>query len=155
MAKTTSKKSEETKKPAAAKKEPPKSKATSGHSTASAAARPAKTAAKREASAPKAKKEKKSRCGGKTCRVAACKREYRAKGYCGVHYKKWRQNEFANARYKSCKDHSCFKAMAMNRHGYCEEHFQNYYVKGVEQAKVAAPAKPEKAAEKAPAAAAG
>jgi len=35
------------------------------------------------------------------------------------------------------------KPMAMNRHGYCEEHFQNYYVKGIAVSKVAAPdAKP-------------
>lgn len=70
----------------------------------------------------------------KRCQIKACKREYRAKGYCRVHYKKWRQGEYGVARYKTCKSSDCRKPMAMNRHGYCEEHFQNYYVKGMEVA---------------------
>jgi hypothetical protein len=35
--------------------------------------------------------------------------------------------------------------MAQSRHGFCEEHYQNFYVKGMEQTHApAAPAKPEK-----------
>ena len=79
----------------------------------------------------------------KRCRIKSCKKEYRAKGYCQSHYKKWRRGEYGLARYKICKDGDCRQPMAMNRHGYCEEHFQNYYVKGIEVQKVAAPAKPD------------
>ena len=85
------------------------------------------------------------------CKVGGCKREYRAKGYCNVHYKKWRQGEFGLGRYKTCQDHECRKPMTMNRHGYCEEHYQNFFVKGVKSAPAAeAPKKDEApAAEKA------
>lgn len=82
------------------------------------------------------------RCGGRSCRMKSCKRSYRAKGYCGVHYRQWRNGQFGRARYKHCGDKTCTNAMAVGRHGFCEEHYQNYYVKGIEQAKVAAPEKP-------------
>src|SRR4051812_37888335 len=75
---------------------------------------------------------------GKVCKMTGCKREYKAKGYCVSHYKKWRQGELGKKRYKACKDFNCFKPMALNRHGFCEEHFQNYYVKGMEQARIVA-----------------
>jgi hypothetical protein len=89
----------------------------------------------------------------KHCSIKGCKREYRAKGYCGVHYRKWRQGAYGRARYKTCKDYSCLIPMARNRHGYCEEHFQNYYVKGMAVSR--APIEAAKPAEKpAPAAAA-
>lgn len=78
----------------------------------------------------------------KSCKVTSCKREYRAKGYCKAHYKKWRQGTFGLARYKTCGALDCRKPMVMNRHGYCEDHFQNYYVKGMEVAKAAAAEKP-------------
>lgn len=80
------------------------------------------------------------------CRVAKCKRPYRAKGYCKTHYRMWRHNAYGNARYKQCSDTSCAKPMATNRHGYCEDHFQSYYVKGVAAAKApaSAKAKPDK-----------
>ena len=93
--------------------------------------------------------------GEKHCRIASCKRDYRAKGYCDSHYKQWRQGAFGKKRFKACGDIGCVKPMALNRHGYCEDHFQSYYVKGVEVAKVPAPApaaeakteaKPEKTA---------
>ena len=32
--------------------------------------------------------------------------------------------------------------MSMNRHGYCEDHFQNYYVKGLAVTKAAPIEKP-------------
>jgi len=86
----------------------------------------------------------------KQCTIPSCKREYRAKGYCKAHYRKWRHNEFGHARYKTCKDFACHQRMALNRHGFCEEHFQNYYVKGLAQSRIAAaaPAKEVKAADK-------
>lgn len=83
------------------------------------------------------------------CKVGSCKREYRAKGYCNVHYKKWRQGEFGMARYKVCGDMECRKPMAMNRHGYCEAHYQNVYIKGVKAAPPVEAPKKEEAAEKA------
>lgn len=77
----------------------------------------------------------------KACQIKGCKREYRAKGYCGVHYKKWRNGEYGKARYTPCSDVGCFKPQAINRLGFCEDHYQNYYVKGMAAAKVEAPKK--------------
>jgi len=77
------------------------------------------------------------------CKAGKCKREYRAKGYCDVHYKQWKQGAFGIARYKTCKEMDCRKPMGLNRFGYCEDHFQNYYVKG--QAKPQETAAPQKA----------
>jgi len=79
------------------------------------------------------------------CEVKGCKREYRAKGYCGTHYKKWRQGEYGHRRYTACSSTTCNKPQNKNRHGYCEEHYQSYFVKGVAVAKEEAPAKPAKA----------
>ncbi len=74
-----------------------------------------------------------------SCKIKGCKREYRAKGYCKAHYRKWPQGEYGVARYKTCHSTDCRKPMVLNRHGLCEDHFQKYYVKG-EAAPVAAPA---------------
>jgi hypothetical protein len=76
------------------------------------------------------------------CKIAKCKRRYRAKGYCVSHYREWRHGKFGRARYKICRDIGCLKPQGLNRHGYCEDHFQNYYVKGLEVAKAPAPEKP-------------
>jgi hypothetical protein len=123
-------------KPAADKKE------------AHAEAKPAKKAPHKAAAS-----EAKTEMPAKRCKIASCKREYRAKGYCKTHYRQWRHGAYGRARFKTCKDYGCTKQMALNRHGFCEEHFQNYYVKGMEQSKIAvekpAAAKPEaKPAEK-------
>lgn len=108
----------------------------------------------KKARAPKVRRKKTAAEGtaatvAKACKVASCKREYRAKGYCASHYREWRNGKFGMARYKACSDMMCFKPMATNRHGFCEEHYQNYYVKGMEQAKVAAEAAPAKDEQKA------
>ena len=137
--------------------------------TAAKKTAPKKTAAKAEKtekkathhaegheSAPKAAKAKKAAprkaaaASGKSCKVKGCKRHYRAKGYCKSHYRQWRHGKFAKARFKRCHDYGCTKPMAMNRHGYCEEHFVNFYVKGMEVTHAPAapaPKKEEKAAE--------
>ena len=81
----------------------------------------------------------------KCCQVKSCKREYRAKGYCGVHYKKWRQGEFGHARYNACTATNCFSPMIQNKHGLCDKHYESIYVRG-EKAPAAKPA--EKAEEK-------
>lgn len=66
------------------------------------------------------------------CTFSSCKRPYRAKGYCGFHYKEWRQGKFGKARYKKCSDGMCTQKSMYNRHGYCEKHYQDYYIKGLE-----------------------
>ena len=63
----------------------------------------------------------------KACKVAGCKRPYRAKGYCNVHYKKWRQGELGKARYKTCKMEGCRKHRFQK--AYCEEHFKSEVLK--------------------------
>ena len=39
----------------------------------------------------------------KRCRIEGCKRPYRAKGYCNVHYTKWRKGELPRPRRKDKK----------------------------------------------------
>lgn len=56
------------------------------------------------------------------CKIEKCKRPYRAKGYCNVHYKKWRHGEFPHQRYKTCHAEGCRKPMI--RWGLCEEHYK-------------------------------
>jgi len=70
----------------------------------------------------------------KKCRVKGCKRPYRAKGYCNVHYGKWRRGEMPKPRYKTCNYNAkkrkrgekkeCLKPVF--RHGLCEEHYKAY-----------------------------
>lgn len=71
-----------------------------------------------------------SDASGSACKIKSCKREYKAKGYCKMHYKKWRQGEYGVARYKTCSSSECRKPMTLNRHGFCEQHYQSFYVKG-------------------------
>jgi len=108
------------------------------------AAKPKKTVT----ATAKVKKETSKRCGGKTCKIQNCAAEYKSKGYCKAHYKAWRNGKYGVARYKVCSDIACRTPMAQNRHGFCEQHYQNYFVKGMEQAKIVAPAPAEKAADK-------
>jgi hypothetical protein len=107
--------------------------------------------AKVRAAAPKKEKALKASAKAlKPCKVEGCKREYRAKGYCKAHYRAWRQGKLGKPRYTRCHAYGCTLPMVMNRHGFCEKHYQDYYVKGVEQAQApAAPVKPEKTEEKA------
>lgn len=58
----------------------------------------------------------------KKCRLEGCKRPYRAKGYCNVHYKKWRHGEFPHKRYKTCNAEGCRKPML--KWGLCGEHYK-------------------------------
>jgi hypothetical protein len=57
------------------------------------------------------------------CSVEGCKRPYRAKSYCNVHYKAWRRGELEGhkARYKTCSKEGCRKPAT--QHGLCDEHF--------------------------------
>ena len=56
------------------------------------------------------------------CSQEGCKRPYRAKGYCVVHYQAWRRGEIEGhkARYKICSKEGCRKPAG--RWGLCEEH---------------------------------
>ncbi len=56
----------------------------------------------------------------KACRVKGCKRPYRAKSYCNVHYRQWRHGKLGKARYKICAKEECLG----KRHAgsLCEKH---------------------------------
>jgi hypothetical protein len=86
---------------------------------------------------------------GKRCSIEGCKRPYRAKGYCNVHFRKWRRGELdAKPRYKICKEEKCKKPMF--KKGYCEQHYGAWSASkkpGVEK-----PAAPAEAPTAAPAA---
>jgi hypothetical protein len=74
----------------------------------------------------------------KHCGEEACKRPYRAKGYCGKHYRLWRQHKLGKKqRYHTCGKEGCRKPMV--RWGMCEEHFKVAQT-GAEAAGGAAPA---------------
>lgn len=64
----------------------------------------------------------------KKCSVAGCKRPYRAKGYCRIHYKKWRTGEYGHVRYNVCSKEGCRKATL--RGGMCLEHWKADHQKG-------------------------
>jgi hypothetical protein len=78
----------------------------------------AETKKKNTRKPPKAKSN-----GKKTCKVAGCKRTYRAKGFCFFHYKKWRAGEVEAqpGRYKTCSKPDCKKKVV--GHGLCQEHY--------------------------------
>jgi hypothetical protein len=60
--------------------------------------------------------------GERKCSVEGCKRPYRAKSYCVVHYQAWRRGEMEahKARYKICSKEGCRKRAG--RFGVCDEH---------------------------------
>ncbi|MFH1829793.1 MAG: hypothetical protein ABH871_03330 [Pseudomonadota bacterium] len=81
--------------------------------------------------------------GVKSCKQEGCKRPYKAKGFCNVHYKKWRRGELDKpGRYRTCAEESCHKPT--HKKGYCEQHYSAW----------SASKKPQEAAEAKPAAAA-
>ncbi len=57
----------------------------------------------------------------KKCQMEGCKRPYRAKGYCNVHYRKWRHAELPHSRYKTCTKEGCRKPRTFPG-SLCEEH---------------------------------
>ncbi len=79
----------------------------------------------------------------KKCKAEGCKRTYRAKGYCNVHYNKWRRGELAaKPRYKTCSEENCRKPIF--KFGICEAHYTAWITskKGVAQEAPEAPAAP-------------
>ncbi|MCB0403299.1 MAG: hypothetical protein KDD51_00840 [Bdellovibrionales bacterium] len=87
-------------------------------------------AKKPKKAAAKHKKKEKIRA----CKIEGCKQSYRAKGYCRKHYRKWRHGEYGKVRYRACKENECHRPTVINRHGYCEEHYIQHYVKKIASA---------------------
>ena len=83
----------------------------------------------------------------KACKIEGCKKPYRAKGFCSVHFKKWRAGELEGykTRYKICGEEEC--KVPMFKAGYCEKHYQAWIA-----SKKDAPATAEAPAAEAPAA---
>jgi len=76
---------------------------------------------------------------GKPCSVEGCKRPYQAKGYCNVHYRKWRRGELdKKPRYNTCGEENCKKPTF--RKGYCEQHYSAWSASKKPQVAAAAPA---------------
>lgn len=59
--------------------------------------------------------------GERKCKMEGCKRPYKAKGYCNVHYKTWRQHDLPKGRYKICTKEGCKKPRAAQG-SLCAEH---------------------------------
>jgi hypothetical protein len=57
----------------------------------------------------------------KHCKMEGCKRPYRAKEYCNVHYRLWRHGELPKSRYKICTKEGCHKKRALYG-SLCDEH---------------------------------
>ena len=74
-----------------------------------------------ETTQPKETRRKLSRAESR-CSVEGCKRPYRAKTYCVVHYQAWRRGEMEGhrARYKICTKEGCRKPRAVG--SLCAEH---------------------------------
>lgn len=95
-----------------------------------------------EAKTETAKKE-----ATRACKEKGCKREYRAKGYCSIHYKKWRRGELtAKPRYRICGEENCKKPVF--KKNMCEAHFSAWQASkrpqaAAEAAKTAAPEAPK------------
>ena len=60
----------------------------------------------------------------KKCKRKGCKRTYRAKGYCDLHYRKWRQGEYGKTRYKACSNEECLDRSF--KKGLCEKHYAEW-----------------------------
>jgi len=63
----------------------------------------------------------------KECKIEGCSRQARAKGYCNIHYNKWRKGEYGKTRYKPCKMEGCTKRRYLK--AYCEDHHKSEFLK--------------------------
>ena len=61
------------------------------------------------------------------CKIEGCKRPVRAKGYCRIHYRKWRRGEYGKSRYKPCRVEGCTRRRYQG--AYCEEHYKSKVLK--------------------------
>ena len=81
----------------------------------------------------------------KKCKVEGCKRVYRSKGYCNIHFRKWRRGEMpVKARYKICGEENCRKPLF--QFGKCEEHYGAWVASRKPAPAAVAEAKPAEAA---------
>jgi hypothetical protein len=78
-----------------------------------------KKAATKEAAVKTSKARAESKCSKE-----GCKRPYRAKGYCNVHYRLWRHaaEGFKKTRYKICTKEGCKKPRVKTGGSACAEH---------------------------------
>lgn len=84
----------------------------------------------------------------KRCGVEGCKRPYRAKGYCNVHFRKWRKGELeARPRYRTCGEENCRKPFF--KAGMCEQHYGAWLASKKGEGAVSAEVKPTEPAESA------
>lgn len=60
----------------------------------------------------------------KRCRIEGCKRPYRAKSYCNVHYRQWRQGKLRKARFKICTKEECLAPREAR--GLCKSHLEEW-----------------------------
>ena len=72
-----------------------------------------------EVSVKTAKKREEQKCSKQ-----GCKRPYKAKAFCNVHYKMWRHGDegFTKTRYKRCTKEACRKARTKDGGSLCAEH---------------------------------
>ena len=64
----------------------------------------------------------------KSCVVESCKNKHRAKGYCGKHYKQWRNNRLGKTETKDGLQ-GCRIANCQNKHeaiGFCSKHYKRF-----------------------------
>jgi len=57
-----------------------------------------------------------------TCKIEACEKDVRGKGYCDRHYRAWRRGKLAKPRYTRCNAPSCTKPGT--RRSLCPGHFE-------------------------------
>lgn len=79
----------------------------------------AKETAAKEAHVKTSKPRSESKCSKE-----GCKRPYRAKGYCNVHYRLWRHaaEGMKKTRYKICTKEGCRKPRTATGGSLCAEH---------------------------------
>jgi len=68
----------------------------------------------------------------KKCKVKGCKRPYRAKGYCVVHYKEWRRGELPKKRFSWCVKPECKNKAVYGK--VCADHYKGIKKKATEAA---------------------
>jgi hypothetical protein len=62
-----------------------------------------------------------------TCKAEGCEKEVRGKGYCDVHYRRWRKGLLGKPRHRACNEKGCGKPRS--RQGLCAEHFEKKHAK--------------------------
>ena len=71
-----------------------------------------------------------------TCKAEKCEKDVRAKGYCDLHYRKWRKGLLAKPRHRTCVEEGCRKARV--RQSLCLDHFSKRHSKAAKGGDAAA-----------------